>query len=278
MTVYADVLFLVNLSLNWFSILLTSKIMKLKTSVFKILLAASLGSVFGIMTLFFRSTVAVTLSEIASAFLMSAVAFKVTGILHYAKICSCLFASGITIGGSLTLLYSFFNRTGIKLQKQNDMSTAVFLILSFCVTVAAMVFERTVTGEKNSSTGKVFIEYDKKTVELDYLCDSGNLLCDPLSGKPAIIVPAKNLEGLIPQKMISFDLQNTDLLSADGLNRIRILPASTICGSSMMTGFVPDNIIVKTPKGTKTVDAVIAIDKKSDTYTNFGALMPISLV
>lgn len=280
MTVYADVLFLVNLSLNWFSILLTSKIMKLEARPLKMLFAAAAGSLAGIITLFFKNSLAVAVIEIASAFLMSAISFGCDSFSYYIKICTCLFASGITIGGSLTLLYSILNSTGIKLQKHNDLSTAFFLFLSFCVTLAAILFEKIVLGDKKQSSGIVKIEYGKKSVYLDFLCDSGNLLCDPLSGKPAIIVPAKELREILPESVLEFDPGKADglPLSSPGLCRIRLLPASTVCGSGIMTGFIPDKITVQTKKQTKTVDAVIAIDNNSNVYSTFKALLPITLV
>ncbi len=280
LTVYADILFLVNLSLNWFSILLTARIMKLKIKPLKMLLAAALGALCGIVTLFFENTLIVTLSEIASAFMMSAIAFSADRFLYYIKICTCLFASGITIGGSLTLIYSLFNRCNIELQKQSDLSTAFFLLLSLFVTLVAVVFEKTVLSSKKQVNGKIVIEYDKKSKEFDFFCDSGNFLSDPLSGKPAIIVPANELEGLLPENVLSFSPIEPGALCKQhkGMNRIRLLPASSVCGSSIMTGFIPDRITVVTKKLSKEVDAVIAIDRESKKYSHFKALMPITLV
>ena len=158
MTIYADILFLVNLSLNWFSLILTSKMMKLKSNVKKMLLAAAAGAAAGVLTIFFPKTVPVAITEIASAFLMCAIAFKAEGFFKYIKICTCLFASGVTIGGSLTLIYSFFNRSGIRLQKQSDLSTAIFLLLSFTVTVTAVFFERFIRSSKSAESGLLTLE------------------------------------------------------------------------------------------------------------------------
>lgn len=278
MTVYADILFLVNTSLNWFSILLTAKIMKLGTHPVRMLLASAAGALAGIITLFVKSTFTVAIIEIASAFLMSAIAFGADKLLYYIKICTCLFASGITIGGSLTLLYSLFNRTGIELQKQNDMSTAFFLLLSFAVTVVAILFEKFIVSDKKQTSGIIKIDYENNSVFLDFLCDSGNFLRDPISGKPAIIIPKKELSGIVPSEILDFEPGNNAGLSQGKLYRIRLLPASTVCGNGIMTGFIPDKITVQTKKINKVVDAVIAIDKTDNNYSSFKAILPISLV
>ena len=86
MTVYADILFLVNLSLNWFSLILTSKIVKHESGALKMLAAAALGAIAGVASVFFESRAASAAAEIASSFLMCAVAFRADGFFDYIKI------------------------------------------------------------------------------------------------------------------------------------------------------------------------------------------------
>ena len=277
MTVYADILFLVNLSLNWFSLILTSKIMKLKSSAVKMLSAAALGALAGIITVFFSKTPTVALVEIASTFLMCAVAFKAYSFFGYIKMCTCLFASGITIGGSLTLIYSFFNRAGIELQQQNDISTAVFILLSFAVTVAALVFERLVTSSKSTSHGELTLEIDGKRAIIPYFCDSGNFLREPISGKPAVIVSARYLSALLPSDILDTDPDLNSIGTDRRHRRLRLLPASTVCGKSIMLGVIPDKIMIS-DKNVRELDAIIAIDKSNDGISRRFAIVPASLI
>ncbi len=279
-TVYADILFLVNFSLNWFSLLLTSKIIKLKTSALRLFLSAAAGALAGTATVVFSQTLSVALIEIASTFLMCAIAFKAYGIWGYIKICTCLFASGVTLGGSLTLIYSFFNRTGIELHAQNDLSSAVFILLSFAVTVSAIIFERFIISSKSAKQGEVRIELGEKSLCLPFFSDSGNFLLEPISGKPAIIIEKSMLEELLPKEfsdlnsLSSFAKTNRSLYK-----RMRLLPAKTVCGDGIMLGFIPDRITLITDTGTKEADAIIAVEKNDKSSgMRKSAIVPACLI
>lgn len=252
--------------------------MKLKSNAAKMLLAAAAGAAAGVLTIFFPGSLPVAITEIASAFLMCALAFKASSFFKYIKICTCLFASGVTIGGSLTLVYSFFNRSGIKLQKQNDISTAVFILLSFGVTVTALFFERFINSSKNTATGEITVEYKGNRLNMSYFCDSGNFLCEPISGKPAIIINERELSGLLPREILEFDPLAPTGETTSAHAGIRLLPASTVCGSGIMIGFIPDKIILKGSGGSKEVDAIIAIDKSIGGNHRGEAIVPASLI
>ncbi len=280
MTVYADILFLVNLSLNWFSLLLTSKIAKHGSKAKKLLLSAAVGALLGTATLFSESAVVSALIEIASSFLMCAIAFKASGILDYVRLCTCLFASGITLGGSLTFIYSLFNRAGIELPRGNDISAAVFLLLSLGVTVGVTAFERLLYTKREVRGGEVSFTLGSKRLTLPFMCDSGNLLRDPISGRPAIIVGVRELRGFLPDNVLDFDPFSRDSTDAGDTRGVRILPAATVCGEGLMTGFVPDTTVIRADGREMTADAVIALDKthKPGNYAGAGAIVPRSLL
>ncbi len=269
MTVYADILFLVNLSLNWLSLMLTSKIIKHSSTALKMLAAAALGATVGTVTLFLY-TLGAGLAEIGTSFLMCAVAFSTSGFFEYIKICTCLFASGITLGGSLTLIYSFFNRAGIEIPEQNDLSAAVFLMLSVLVTLTATVFEKTIFARRIADFGSVTLTVGDKKLTLSCLCDSGNLLREPISDRQAVLVKADTLRGFLPHEVISYD----PLGDTPYHPKIRLLPASTVAGSALMTGFIPDSAEVTLGKRKFNADLIIAIDKSPAPYADAQAILP----
>ena len=280
MTVYADILFLVNLSLNWFSLLLTSKITKQGGKAGGMLLSAAVGALLGTVTLIFDSTAVSAIIEIASSFLMCAIAFKAKGFFDYIRLCTCLFASGITLGGSLTFIYSLFNRAGIELPRGNDISAAVFLLLSLGVTLGVTALERLIYPKREIRGGEVSFCLGSKRLTLPFMCDSGNLLCDPISGRPAIIVNVRELEGFLPEPVLSFDPMHPERTNAAETCGIRILPAATVCGEGLMTGFLPDSPLLRADGREKYADAVIGLDrgKSRAAYGGAGAIVPRSLL
>lgn len=276
MIIYADILFLVNLSLNWFSLILTSKMMKLKSGTPKLLLSASIGALIGTFTVFFKNNLAIALSEIASTFLMCTVAFKAYSTREYVKICACLFASGATLGTSLTLVYSFLGRSDINLYSHSDASSAVFILLSFALTASALIFKRLLSSGKKANCGKVLIEYNKKSITIPFFSDSGNFLRDPISYKPAIIVEKNCISEVFP---FSIDGESS-LLNSNNIpktlhKRIRLLPTKTISGDLLMLGFIPDKITLITENSKKDVDAIIAVSNSDFSRSEKGmAIVP----
>ncbi len=276
MTVYADILFLVNMSLNWFSLILTSRIMKYKSPAPRMLAAAALGALAGVCAVIFPGTLSVALIEIASSFLMCAVAFKSSSLIVYIKLCCALFASGITLGGSLTLLYSFFNRSGITFQNQSDLSTAVFILLSFGVTVTALIFERVLASGKSRHSGKLTVEIDNKKTTVPCFCDSGNFLREPISGRPAIIIGAPLLKGLLCEDTLTSPEPFSDIDFSVDRRRVRLIPASSVCGKGIMLGILPDRIILN-DGSVRELDAIIAVDKSDDGAHRDFAIVPASI-
>ena len=247
MIVYADILFLVNLSLNWFSLILTSKMMKLKSSTPKLLLSASIGALIGTFTVFFKNNFAIALSETASTFLMCTAAFKAYSTKEYVKMCVCLFASGATLGTSLTFLYSLLGDADINLHSNSDASSAVFILLSFALTASALIFERFLVSGKKAKSGKVFIEYNKKSIIIPFFSDSGNFLRDPISYKPAIIVEKNRISEIFPFLLKGeSSFFNSDNIPKTLHKRIRLLPTKTISGDLLMLGVIPDKITLIT--------------------------------
>ncbi|MBO7148362.1 MAG: sigma-E processing peptidase SpoIIGA [Clostridia bacterium] len=275
MVVYADILFLVNFSLNWFSLLLTSRLTKHRLRLINGICAAGIGAIAGILTLFFRGTLAITITEIASTFLMCAIAFNTSGFTTYARLCCCLFASGITLGGSLTLIYSFFNRAGIELKKQSDVSSVLFIMLSLAVTLAALIFERVMRSRKSINGTELLIEHNGKSRRVSLFSDSGNLLCEPISGKPAIIVGADRLAGLLPESILANDAAST--LGSTHSTRFRLIPATGVCGSGLLLGFVPDSLKLE-GEDRRELDAIIAIDKSEAGRKRRYAIIPSSII
>ena len=277
MIVYADILFLVNLSLNWFSLILTAKMMKLKNSTPRLLLSAAVGALVGTCTVFFKNNFAVALSEISSTFLMCTVAFRAYSIKEYIKICACLFASGVTLGGSLTLIYSFFDKTQTKLHSHSDASSALFILLSFAVTVSALIFERWLASGKKSNRGEICIEYNKKSITIPYFSDSGNFLRDPISYKPAIIVEKNCISEVFPCSQAQAIPDSYNIPEARH-NRIRLLPTKTIGGDLLMLGFIPDKITLITNNNRKNVDAIIAVSATEFSKNETGMAIVPSII
>lgn len=260
MTVYADILFFADMSLNWFSLILTSRILKLKSTSLRSLGAAALGALTGLIALTLAFELPRNILQAASSVLMCAVAFSLEGIAGYIKACACLYASGIALGGTLTFIYSFLNRLGLELEPSGGSSCALLILFSLISCGAGLLFERLILSSKLEKVGKVCIELDGKNITLPFFCDSGNLLCDPIGGRPAIIIERSAASDLVTLPSSACDVSMLDKACEHSLKRrLRLLPAATVCGNGIMLGFLPDRVTLEHNGTRREVDAVIAV-------------------
>ena len=110
-----------------------------------------------------------------------------------------------------------------------------------------------------------------KTQSFDALVDSGNLLLDPLTSSPIILI-----------KRRAFDLlsKDADILGSDIdeiRRRVRIIPAKGLGNQKMLQGLRVDFVSLE-KREEKIYNAIIAFDDEEGDYGGYSALMPKTLV
>ena len=119
-----------------------------------------------------------------------------------------------------------------------------------------------------------------KKTEADGLIDTGNLLKDPLSGKPVICADRRVLRAVLSLEMAQAmeDSQRAAFLPPADACRLRLIPAKTATGHSMLTGFLPDRILIsfvhRGGEQHRVVDAVVASTELNEVQV----LVPAELI
>lgn len=102
-------------------------------------------------------------------------------------------------------------------------------------------------------------------LELTALVDSGNLLRDPITRLPVIVVSRQAAERLI-------DLPAADVISPG----MRLISVRTVAGSALMPVFRPDRVRLLLPGGWQEARAVVGLNP--DGYSGFQALIPSCMI
>ena len=102
-------------------------------------------------------------------------------------------------------------------------------------------------------------------LRLTALVDSGNLLRDPVTGLPVIVMSRNAASRLVP-------LPGEDNLTPG----MRLISVRTVAGPSLMAVFRPEQVRLLLPGGWRSVRAVIGLSP--DGYEGFQALLPASLL
>ncbi|MBE6662940.1 MAG: hypothetical protein E7602_00380 [Ruminococcaceae bacterium] len=264
MILYADILFAINFSMDFLALFICSIILHKKLNKKRIIIASLIGALFGVLDVIVQlNQVLSILFSVVIAIVMCLISFTEINLkkailtnLTYWGVSACL-------GGVMSLLFSFFNRIfGEYIEKYSQESAyngARFLIIASLTAIVSIIFTRIFTTKKDVKATEITIKFDKKEYKLEALCDSGNMLCDPILVKPVILVTCKSKIG-------------KTIKTKDDIRK-RYIPYSDVSGSGILKGIIPESVCV----GKNKVDAIIAPIEKND-FAGYEALVPSNLI
>ena len=276
MTVYGDVLFMINFSMDFLVLFSTAKILHIKQKPFLIILSSVFGGVYAVAALFIENPVISVLCNIAAAALMCFIAFPKTRGFAFLKCGALFFGLSLLTGGGITAAYTLLSKLGRGVNVNSDIAPVLSDIPlgMFCILGVVSVLLSFITGKIfNKQSGKkeisVIITGNRGQVKLRCLSDSGALLREPLSGAPVIITGPEQIKNCVDERLFEA-LSCADLSkTADGL---RLIPYSGVGGGKLLSGFLPQNVNIKGCDR----KAVIAVSSDTD-FGGFDGIVPASL-
>lgn len=280
--VYVDLYFLINFAMDFLCFFLTSRLLSIKESLPRTLAASAVGALYACLSLFWGLEGLISLSaDIGACVIMSAIAFCRRGELRRLPVNSLVYtAVSIVLGGFMTALFSFFNRIGLDrlLGSEKDadgISVWLFGLLALISGVLAMLGGKFFKKKSARTVCRVRLCKGKKTVELKALCDSGNLLRDPISARPCIVVELDSVRELFARKTLrAIEKGSEALFEGEDAARVRIVPVKTVSGDGMMYAFRLDRVELDFGGGWLEADALAAISTVSINADGASALVP----
>ena len=114
MVVYADILIVLNMLVDYFLLLSTKRLLKRKTNVIRIVLASLEGGIFSLYIFLPQSAVFIELStRMAVCFVMSLTAFKFINLKEFLKNSVTLFLITCLYAGVMTAVWKLFKPYGM---------------------------------------------------------------------------------------------------------------------------------------------------------------------
>lgn len=280
--IYLDVLILINFSMDFVSLFLTARLMHTQAKVLPLAAAALIGAVYEAARVLISYSLPLSIiSDAACAVLMCVVAFGAGELMRTTLTFCC---AGIIIGGTMTAMYSLIGMEGGLFSEHRTSNTesgalqlpfgryipAIALSVAFAFLLCRAL--RSHLGKKRCSCR---ITVGGRSIEVSGLCDSGNLLCDPLSGRPCILLTPASGAVLLPPELCSGDYSpDSGSLSSALSRRIRVIPMQTPSGNALLTAVIPDSLSVCGRERS----AVIAVAPGRDNFGGADALIPASLI
>ena len=287
--VYVDVLFLINISMDAVSLLITSRLCAQSARPWRILAGASAGAVYSVVSVFLPLTGYFDIIVfLCVSVLMSCITFRPDTLRETGRISLVLFISSALLGGVMSALYGVLgNMLGKMLGETSGgvvLSPALFFLLGGVSFIAAMFLCRLHGSGNCPDSGEIEIKIWGKSTRCKGIFDSGNLLCDPLSGRPVIVVKEScvrpiSLCGIRDARLCS-GMARLDSMTDRERSRFRLIPARGIGGEAYLCGFVPDGLTLeyshKGRRRRKQTNAIFAVVPDSD--IDVECIIPASIV
>ncbi len=259
MTVYIDVLIVLNLYINYFLIRSAVLVMRRSVSAKRCLLAAGIGAVGSLVILLPELPfIVIALEKIALGALITFAAFGKQKLVDFA-VCALFFLLvSFVYAGLMTALWTFCAPYGMVFGN----GVAYFNIPLAAVaafTAAAYFTVRLVRyfADRRLRCNKmciVKISLNDTEIQLRGLCDTGNGLCDIFSGKPVIVCKYEKIAEITPKNVLDF-LEG----KLDESGGLRIIPCRTVTSESLLPIFAADRIFIDG----KAADALLGVTKKN---------------
>ena len=256
--VYADLLFLVNFSMDYLCAYLATVLLRRQAVPWRLLLSSALGGVYAVAALFFpMSRLSAVAMDIAVCVVMCAILFWGRGVpfRFFAAACAVFVGVSMAMGGMMTALFNLLNRVGLPLEQmgaeseEDDLSVWLFALLAGGSALAGLRGSRLLHRSATRRFARLAVTVGEKTVELQALLDSGNLCRDPISGRPVIFIDSKPARALIGEGGAK---------DPEIARRFRLVPIETVGGKRLQAAYLPDSVILTDSGGPHRVDALIA--------------------
>lgn len=266
--IYADILVLINFVLDFLSLFIAGRLMTKKFRTLRIIAASLFGALYSLVYYLLYPVAWYWLlpMHLAAASVICLIAYKVGSFKDFAKLTAMFILSAAVLGGILSAVYGISGTFSEGVYTEiSAPSLIIIALLSTLVAVGYAVLCKKKTVYK-SIRADIYI--DDKPIKVDLLVDSGNLVTEPFSSLPVIILRSS----VLPPPLDKPEPGNSPV-------PLRVIPIKTSSGGGMLFGFIPKKVVLR-PFFEKevTVEAAVAIDTKTKSFGTYDGLLPYTLV
>lgn len=233
MTVYIDILIVLNTLVNYFMLLAVKRMSRSYTPRWRIALGALTGGVSSLLIFAESLGFIMTALKIVTSVVMVIIAFKFVSFKRLFKNILLLFVISFIFGGLVLAAYLLFD-TDIMIYQSGIVYFDInmtFLVICSVIAYGAISLLSYFIDKKAPKNKEYYITVQKgeRSVSCTALMDTGNNLREPFSGFPVILADKTVFSQLFG--------------GMDDVG-VRLIPATTASGSTVLKAYRPDNVSV----------------------------------
>ncbi len=277
-TIYVDIYFLINFTVDLLSLHLASVFTKVRVSAGALLISGILGGVYSVILVF--------LPENPWLFLLGSMLFFGLILLLCTKGCRTVrkikyiiafLLMQIIIGGMVYFSYGLLERAIKNSFIEEIENESNLIVLSLVVLLSIGVLKLLLMLFRNnmseSSVKLKIIIFDTEYF-VDALVDSGNFAKDPMDMSPVMLVKQEFARKVFPYGVP--DIFEVQEISEKIKRKVRAVPISTATETKILCGLRPDSAFVVKRNECERIKLTIAFDQEGGSFAGFDALIPLA--
>ena len=294
MTIYIDVVLIENLIMNYIILFATAIVLKLKIKHIRLILASLIGAVYSILS--YMSLLEIYSSiilKIILSIIIVYVAFCPPKVNQLWKDLLIFYLTSFVFGGAaFSLIYiikpqEILMKNGLFLGIYPLKTIILGAILAFIIIITAFKIVKSKISKKDMIC-EIEIKLNEQEIKTKAMIDTGNLLKDPLTNTPVIVIEHTLLYDCMPKEI----LNNLEQILGGELEKIpeeirnkyisklKLIPFSSLGKQNgMLLGIKSEYVnIIQKDKTSKKENVIIGIYNKSLTKRGeYNALIGIDL-
>lgn len=296
MTIYLDVVLIENLIMNYIILFASGYILKIKVNHIRLIISAILGGIYSILAYIQVLEIYTNIiSKIILSIVMIYIAYKPKTLKVLIKELIFFYLTSFVFGGCAFALLYFIKpqevimKNGVYIGTYPLKIAILGGIVGFTITQLAFNLVKMKLTKKDIYC-KISIFFGEKNVETTALLDTGNLLKDPITSMPVIIVEKGVLKDILPdiilnnlKKIVGGDVPK-EVYEDENLKYItkfRVIPFSSIGKENgLLLGFKSNKIIIDREETKKEIENIIVgiYDGKLNKKDYYFALIGLDII
>lgn len=294
MTIYIDLIFLENLIMNSIILYATAIILKIKPKFFRIIISSAIGSIYAIILYITEMQIYTSIiSKIILSIMIIYVAFNPQNVKKMWKQILIFYLTSFVFGGVALYLIYFLKPQDILIR--NGMFVGEYVlkvimlggILAFIVIKISLKIIKTKFNPKDMYCD-IKVKLNNKEIKTRAMIDTGNLVKEPITNTPVVIMESTLLEEVISkeilnniEKVLSGDFSNiSEEIQNEYVSKFRCIPFKSLGKENgMLLGIKADEIEVENEDEKKKSNNIIigVYDKSLTKRGEYRALVGIDI-
>ena len=295
MTIYIDIVLIENLIMNYIILCATSIIMKLKINYIRIFMGSLIGAIYAVISYMstFEAYSTLVLKIILSIIIVY-ISFNPQTVKKLLKEVLIFYLTSFLFGGvAFSLLYfinpkSIISQNGVLVGTYPIKMAILGAIIGSIIIITSFKIVKSKVSNKDMFCN-IEIKINGKKVKTKAMIDTGNLLKEPITNIPVVVVEHTLLYDVIPKQILN-NLENilggevdniSENIKKEYILKLKIIPYSSLGKQNgMLLGIKAENIVIeKDEEEIKNDNIIIGIYNKSLTKKGeYRALIGIDLL